>query len=135
MWDVPVRDHGADRAGQSTTETLRGIVAGVSTLTSVPLAIEWAVALFFVVTWLLQLAVAVIFTPYLRSEFIETRERAWGSLRDLYVSGVVALLAARLLFDWPLPEWLGFALLVSAFLTFPLRSAIFLWLWARGKFV
>lgn len=104
-------------------------------MTDVPPQVIDTVAVVLIVTWLLQLAVAIIFVPYLLSDFMETRERAGGAMRDLYVSGVVALLAADYLFDWQLNPVLLFVLIVTAYLTFPARSAIFLYLWVRGRFI
>ena len=104
-------------------------------MTDVPTPVVDAIAVVLIVTWLLQVAVAAIFVPYLLSDFMETRERAGGAIRDLFVSGVIALLSANYLFGWDLNEVLLFTLIVLAYLTFPIRSAIFLYLWARGRFV
>jgi multidrug efflux pump subunit AcrB len=104
-------------------------------MNGVPESVVDTVAIALIVTWLLQVAVAVIFVPHLLSEFMETRERAGGALRDLFVSGVIALTAANYLFAWALSPSLLFILIVVAYLTFPLRSAIFLYLWARGRFM
>jgi hypothetical protein len=104
-------------------------------MNAVPESVIDAVAITLIVSWLLQVAVALIFVPYLLSGFAETSERAFGALRDLFVSGVIALLSANYLFDWALSPVLLFVLIVLAYLTFPIRSAIFLYLWARGKFM
>jgi hypothetical protein len=110
-------------------------LGGVPEVSAVPESVIDAVAIALIVTWFLQVAVAVIFVPFLMSDFMETRERAGGAMRDLFVSGVIALLSADYLFAWHLDAVLLFALIVLAYLTFPLRSAIFLYLWARGRFM
>jgi multidrug efflux pump subunit AcrB len=104
-------------------------------VSGVPEPLITGLAVTLIVTWLLQVAVALIFVPYLRSAFMDIRERASEAMSALFVSGVIALLAADYLGNWNLDARLLFGLIAVAYLTFPARSAIFLYLWARGRFM
>jgi hypothetical protein len=109
-------------------------VAGVPAVSEVPTGLISVLAVVLIASWILQAAVLVIFIPFLRSPWIETRERALGAVRDAFVSGVIALLSADYLWGLHLGGWLLFSLLAIAYLTFPARSVIFLWLWYRRRF-
>lgn len=93
-----------------------------------------------VVAWLLllapvlPLAVAAVLVPVGTSRNLALRERAGLAFRDAFVSTVIAIFAGVFLFGWQIDEVLLFWLLVAGYLSISAPSAIWLWLYLRGRF-